>query len=206
VERIEAIAIWTEMLRDTLSAAAGLEQAVLATAAIAPPAIAEPVGTCAARIRSGAALTDALYGLGDDLGDPTGDLVVAALTMAATRQARHLSDLLSSLARAARDQVVMRLRVAAGRARIRASVRIILGVTGGMVTALVLLNRGYLAAYDTASGQLVLLSVGVIFAACFLWLDKIGTIPVESRLLTARPSSPGTGSMRSADGGKPVGG
>ncbi|MBV9381884.1 MAG: type II secretion protein F, partial [Streptosporangiaceae bacterium] len=32
VARIEAIATWTEMLRDTLSAAAGLEQAILATA------------------------------------------------------------------------------------------------------------------------------------------------------------------------------
>lgn len=39
--RLEAVAIWAEMLRDTLSAAAGLEQAILATAPIAPPALRE---------------------------------------------------------------------------------------------------------------------------------------------------------------------
>ena len=41
--RIEAIAAWTEMLRDTLSAAAGLEQAILATAPLAPAAIRDEI-------------------------------------------------------------------------------------------------------------------------------------------------------------------
>ena len=53
VERMEAVATWTEMLRDTLSAAAGLEQAVLATAPLAPPALRDPVQALAGRIRSG---------------------------------------------------------------------------------------------------------------------------------------------------------
>jgi tight adherence protein B len=53
VEKIEAIASWTEQLRDTLAAAAGLEQAILATAPIAPAAVRGHVAGLAARIRQG---------------------------------------------------------------------------------------------------------------------------------------------------------
>ena len=49
VARIEAVATWTEMLRDTLSAAAGLEQAILATAPLAPVAIRGEITELAAR-------------------------------------------------------------------------------------------------------------------------------------------------------------
>src|SRR5205807_272684 len=53
VARIEAIATWTEMLRDTLSAAAGLEQAILATAPLAPLAIRGEITDLAGRIENG---------------------------------------------------------------------------------------------------------------------------------------------------------
>ncbi len=49
LDRIEAIATWTEMLRDTLAAAAGLEQTILATAPLAPTAIRPQVSELAAR-------------------------------------------------------------------------------------------------------------------------------------------------------------
>jgi Flp pilus assembly protein TadB len=182
-DRIEAIAVWTEMLRDTLSAAAGLEQAVLATAAVAPPALAEPVAELAERIRGGQPLATALQGFADDVDDPTADLVVCALVLAATRQARDLTGLLSSLASAARDQVLLRLRVAAGRARIRTSVRIILGTTLVMIVGLVVLNRRYLTPYDGPDGQLVLLLVAGLFAAGFRWLVRIATITPPPRTL-----------------------
>src|SRR5271157_2045480 len=53
LERIEAIATFTEMLRDTISAAAGLEQAILAAEPVAPAPIRENVVLLAARIRRG---------------------------------------------------------------------------------------------------------------------------------------------------------
>ena len=53
LERIEAIATWTEMLRDTISAAAGLEQAILAAEPVAPAPVREHVTLLAARIRRG---------------------------------------------------------------------------------------------------------------------------------------------------------
>jgi tight adherence protein B len=172
VARIEAIAGWAEMLRDTMAGAAGLEQAIVATATVAPLPIRAEVVTLAVRLER-ERLAPALREFADEVADPTCDLVVAALILAAEHQAQRLGELLGSLAQAARDQATMRLRVEAGRARTRTSVRVIVGATGGLALGLAILNRGYLAPYDTAVGQLVLLLVGGVFAAAFMWLAKM---------------------------------
>jgi hypothetical protein len=172
VARIEAVAGWAEMLRDTMAGAAGLEQAVIATATVAPLAIRAEVVTLAVRLE-GERLVPSLRVFADEVADPTCDLVVAALILAAEHQAQRLGELLGSLAHAARDQATMRLRVDAGRARTRTSVRVIVGATGGLALGLAVLNRGYLAPYDTALGQLVLLLVGAVFASAFIWLSKM---------------------------------
>ena len=175
------------MLRDTLSAAAGLEQAILATAPLAPPAIRGEITDLATRIENGDRLAPSLRRLADQLADPTGDLVIAALVLAAEQQARQLGDLLGSLAHAAREQASMRMRVEAGRARTRTSVRVIVGTTLCFAVAVVVLNRSYLSAYDSAVGQVVLLGIGVLFSLGFAWLVRIAqvaepdTLPVPDR-------------------------
>ncbi|MBB5922191.1 hypothetical protein FHR81_003243 [Actinoalloteichus hoggarensis] len=191
VARVEGIATWTEQLRDTLSAAAGLEQAILATADLAPAAIRPQIAALTDRLRAGQRLAPALQQLADDLADPTADLVIAALISASQQQARRLADLLGSLALAARDQVSMRLRIDAGRARTRTSIRVIVGTTLAFAAGLVVLNRDYLTAYDTTAGQLVLLGVGGLFAVGFAWLARIATVSEPARVLTAtdRPRS-----------------
>ncbi|WP_039796146.1 type II secretion system F family protein [Amycolatopsis alba] len=173
VARIEAIASWTEMLRDVLSAAAGLEQAILVTVGLAPAAIRSEVATLTARLQSGQRLAPALRALARELDDPTADLVLAALVLAAEHQARQLGDLLGSLATTAREQAAMRMRVETGRARTRTSVRVIVATTLGFAIGVVVLNRAYLDVYNTATGQLVLLLIGSLFAAGFAWLARI---------------------------------
>jgi Flp pilus assembly protein TadB len=182
VARIEAIAGWAEMLRDTMAGAAGLEQAIVATATVAPLPIRAEVVTLSVRLE-GERLAPALRAFADDVADPTCDLVVAALILAAEHQAQRLGELLGSLAQAARDQATMRLRVEAGRARTRTSVRVIVGATGGLALGLAILNRGYLAPYDSAVGQLVLLLVGGVFAAAFMWLAKMTRPATVERFL-----------------------
>ncbi|WP_418153431.1 type II secretion system F family protein [Actinoalloteichus caeruleus] len=184
VARIEGIATWAEMLRDTLSAAAGLEQAILATADLAPLPVRREIGRLADRLRAGDRLAPALRLLAEELGDPTADLVVASLISASRQQTRRLGELLGSLATAARDQVSLRLRIEAGRARTRTSVRVIVGTTLGFALGLVALNRDYLTAYDTTSGQLVLLGIGGLFSVGFLWLARIATLVEPARVLT----------------------
>lgn len=187
VTQIEAIATWTEMLRDTLSAASGLEQAILATASLAPAPIRSQVADLARRLENGQRLASSLRRLSDDLADPTGDLVIAALVKAAEQQARQLAELLGALAQTAREQASMRMRVEAGRARTRTSMRVIVGTTLAFAVAVVLLNRPYLSAYDSATGQAVLLGIGLLFAAGSAWLGRIARVAEPPRLLASTP-------------------
>lgn len=184
VARIEAIATWTEMLRDTLAAAAGIEQAILASAPIAPEPIHDEVTALAARLESGARLAPTLRRFADDLADPTADLVVSALVLAATQQSRQLGELLGSLATTAREQVAMRMRIATNRASTRTTMRVIVGTSLTFAAVLTLAGREYVAAYDSATGQLVLLTVGVLFAVAFAWLGRLTGIAEPARVLT----------------------
>ncbi|MEO6701505.1 MAG: type II secretion system F family protein [Jatrophihabitantaceae bacterium] len=189
ITRFEAVASWAEMLRDTLSAAAGLEQAILATAALTPDAIRGTITAAADRLREGQRLAPVLRGLGEELADPTADLVLSALVLAAEQRARDLGELLGTLAAAAREHAALRMSIAAGRAQARSEVRITVGVTLTFALGLLLLDRRYLSAYDTAAGQLVLLVVGALFAAGFALTARIARISEPARFLHTDTSS-----------------
>jgi tight adherence protein B len=62
IDKTEAIASWAESVRDTMAAAAGLEEALAATAVAPPAAIAPQVRRLAERLRH-QRLTDALAGV-----------------------------------------------------------------------------------------------------------------------------------------------
>ena len=182
IARTEAVAAWAEMLRDTMAAAAGIEQAIMATAPVAPPPIRAEVSALAARLER-EQLVPSLEEFAEALSDPTGDLVVSALILASERHARRLGELLGTLATAAREQASMRLRVEAGRARIRTAVRVITGTTVVFAAALVALNRTYLDPYDTLAGQVVLVVVGACFAGALWWLGSMVKVSAPQRFL-----------------------
>jgi tight adherence protein B len=184
VARIEAIASWAESLRDTLAAAAGLEQALLATQPVAPEPIRDQVTALAVRVRQGERLPAALRAFAADLADPTGDLVVAALLLAAQQQASDLGQLLGNLAETARAHAGMRMRIAAGRARVRTAVRIIIAATTTLVLGLLVFSRAFLQPYDSVAGQVVLAAVGGLFAGAFWLLRKIAGFGEPQRFLT----------------------
>ncbi|MGI5214858.1 type II secretion system F family protein [Plantactinospora sp. CA-290183] len=181
--RIEAIATWAELLRDTLSSAAGLEQAITATATVTPQPIRVPVQQLADAVRSGVRLPDALNRFADELADPTADLVVRALRQAAGHHGGQLTERLTSLAATAREQAQIRMRVTTARATTRTAARVITGTCVAMITGLVVLNRGFLAPYMSLTGQLVLLLLGGLFAGGFWWLTRASRIPQPPRVL-----------------------
>ncbi|MEV6445139.1 type II secretion system F family protein [Amycolatopsis sp. NPDC051716] len=201
VARMEAVASWTEMLRDTLSAAAGLEQAILATAPLAPAAIRDEISGLALRLQNGHRLAPALRQLAEELADPTADLIVAALVLAAEHQARQLGELLGSLAETARSQAAMRMRVETGRARTRTSVRVVVATTIAFAVGVVMFNRAYLTAYDSALGQAVLLVIGGLFGTGFAWLVRIAAGRATARMLTfSEPPEPTAAASSRWDG------
>lgn len=173
IARIDAIATWTEALRDNLSGAAGLEQAITASAIESPEPIRDEVTRLATRLQRSWRLTAALRAFAAELADPTADLVVAGLLMAARGSAGQLGEVLGELAASARAKVASRQRIAASRKSNRTSARVIVGVTLAMAGFLILANRGYLAPFDTATGQLVLLAAGGCFGFAFFWLAKL---------------------------------
>ncbi|HXY44242.1 MAG TPA: type II secretion system F family protein [Acidimicrobiales bacterium] len=169
IERLEAIAAWTEMLRDTLAAAAGLTQALVATAAIAPRPLRSAVGALVARLDAGVAIVPALAQLAEDIGDPAADTVVACLIMAASERAQRLTDLLGALAESTRNEVAMRLSVEASRSAARTAVRMITGFSFGLLGLMAVFARSYLSPYHTSTGQLVLVIVGFLYGLG-LWM------------------------------------
>jgi tight adherence protein B len=192
--RTEAVAVWAEMLRDSLSAAAGLEQTILLTAPFTPAAIADEVTDLTASLRAGRRLSVALEEFTARIDDPTGRLVARALAQASRRQSRQLPELLSELARRARERANLQLRIAPGHAKIRTNARIIVAFTLAMAAGMVVFNREFLRPYDSPLGQLVLLAVGIIFAAGFVALTGLARTGAVSRgfLASQLETGPGT--------------
>jgi tight adherence protein B len=192
--RIEAVAVWTESLRDTIAGAVGLEQAILATAATPPPAIAADLRGLASRLRVRTPLPVALRRFADDLDDPSSDLIVATLILNSRLRGPGLRDVLTSLAASARAELEMRGRVSAGRASTRRSVQIVVAVTVVFVFGLVVFNPAYVQPYGTTTGQLVLLMVAGLFAGGFWWLRRLSAFDLPGRFLTAGSADDGAGS------------
>jgi len=188
--KLEGLAIWTESLRDTIAGAVGLEQAIIATSAAAPAAIAAELAELADRLRVRVPLPQALHRLADELDDPVADLVVAALLLNARLRGPGLRQVLGSLADSTRAELEMRGRVTAGRASTRRSVQIVVAVTVMFVLVLVLFNPAYVAPYTTPIGQLVLALVVGLFApassgCAAVRLRPAGPVPAGPR--RARP-------------------
>jgi tight adherence protein B len=185
--RIEAMAAWAEMLRDTMAGSGGLEQSIVATAGVAPGPIRPEVLRLAARLER-ERLAPALRAFADEIDDASGDLVVAALILAADKSPKRLGDLLGRLATSARAEITMRMRIEAGRARTRTSVKVVTIATAVFATFLVLFNSDYLDAYDSVLGQGVLAVIGACFAAAYYWLARSFRIDVEERFLGSHGS------------------
>jgi Flp pilus assembly protein TadB len=178
LSRLEALAIWTESLRDSIAGAIGLEQAIPSTAGVAPPVLRPTLNLLVDRLRIRTPLPDALLAFADDLDDPSADVVVSALVLNARLRGPGLRDVLTALATSTREELDMRRRVEAGRRSIRRSVRIVMTIVLGVVGLLAVFNDDYVAPYDDLLGQAVLVLVSGMFLAGLLWLRKLAR-PVE---------------------------
>ena len=184
LERTEAIASWTEMMRDTISAAHGLEAAISTTAPVAPEPIRPEIERLARALKH-RSLTDALRQLATDLAHPISDLVVASLSVAANGAVKDLAELLGMLAESARDEAAMQMRVEASRARMRTAVRVITGVTIATAVGLVALNPTYVEVYGTVTGQVVLAGIAAAWGAALWWLASMSGFRQPERFLIA---------------------
>lgn len=183
IAKVEAIATWTEQLRDNLAAAGGLQSALGAAAEAAPLPIAGPVERLAARLEY-ERLSTALRKFGAEVDHPAVDFVVAALVISTEHRSRHLGPLLGRLAATARDEATLRRRIWVSRARARTSMKVVAAIVPTMLGALVLLDRRYLSAYDTVGGQVALAVVLGVFLAAFMVMGRMSRIEMPARFMT----------------------
>ncbi len=195
VDRLQALAAWTESLRDLVATGAGLPEALAASLPAAGAPLVPALTGLVDRLHAREPMDVALRAFAAELDDVSADLVVAALVLNARAQGRALHAVLSALAGSARAELAMRRAVDADRRATRRGVQIVLAVTVAMALGLRLLNPDYVAPYATATGQLVLAAVVAVFAAGFVWLHRLSRFPAAQRILPdplpALPAQPG---------------
>ena len=205
IDRLDALATWTEALRDTIAGAVGLEQAIPATAVNAAPAIKPSLNLLVDRLRIREPLPSALMRFADDLNDPSADLIVAALVLNARLRGPGLREVLSALADSAREELDVRRKVAAERRSTRRSVQVVVAITLIMAAGLILFNPTYMEPYRSFIGQAVLTVVIGLYALGLLWLRRLAKIEVPERFLIGmstdgRLNRPGDDRMETVSG------
>src|SRR5215468_6058010 len=189
--RLEALATWTESLRDTIAGAVGLEQAIPASLRAAGPTLAEPLARLVDRLHTREPMPVALRRFADDLDDPGADLIIAALIINSRLRGPGLRDLLGALSRSVREELDVRRKVTADRRSTRRSAQIVVGVSVGLALALAVFDHSYVAAYDSLTGQVVLAVVAALYALGIAWMRSLARFPVPERLLTSEtPPAP----------------
>jgi len=183
IERLEALATWTESLRDTIQGAVSLEQAIPRSVTSAAAVIAGPLQRLVGLVQSRVPLPQALARFGEEFADPTADLVVASLILNARLHGPGLAETLTQLAATTREELEMRRRIEESRKALRRGIRVIIGVIAVLVSAITVFSRQFVAPYGTAAGQVVLIFIIAIFTVGLMWIRKAATLPMPERFL-----------------------
>ena len=188
IDRVEAVEAWTRRLSDVLVVGVGLDQAITSTLRTCPDLIRVEVAALSARLAARWSTESALRAFADDLDDATGDLVVAALILGSRRRGPGLARVLAAVADSVADDVAMRRKIEAERAKPRTTARAVTLITVA-VLAIGMWNGTYLRPYGTALGQLVLLALAAAFVGALAWMRALTLTPAAPRLLG--PTRPG---------------
>ncbi|HEX2320141.1 MAG TPA: type II secretion system F family protein [Streptosporangiaceae bacterium] len=188
--KLEGLEQWTRRLSDMLTASRGLEDALAVSAKTAPAAIAGPVTALARRLAARVGTENALRAFADDIDDPAGDRIAAALIIATGRRGGAVHGVLSALAEILARDIAARREIDAEQAQHRTTLRWIAAFVGGF-TIFAIMNRTYSAPYGTVVGQVVLALVALLYAAALGWLHRLGMLPGPGRFLQAHRSPAG---------------
>jgi len=197
---LEGLEQWTRRVSDLLTASRGLEDALEMSGRTAPAAVAGPATALARRLSVHVGTEEALRAFADEVDDPAGDRIAAALIIATGQRGGEVRGVLGALADILARDIAARREIEAERAQHRTSVRWIVAFVGGF-TAFAMLNRSYSAPYGTLSGQLVLAIVALLYTAGLGWLHRLGSIPAPGRFLGREPGRTARAAPRRAGAG-----
>lgn len=183
VERVEALATWTESLRDSIAGSVGLADAIRHSLTAAPPVLRPALQRLDGRVRVQIPLTQALAAFAEEFEDSSADLVVAALILNSKLRGPGLVATLSALATATREEVDMRRRIEEGRKSLRRTALIIVGATATFAGAMAVFSRDYVAPYSSPLGQAMLAVVLSVFAGGLMWIRSAANLRPPERFL-----------------------
>lgn len=185
LERVEALATWTEQLRDVLMAGDQPIGAIQATVATCPEPVRPQVRALASRLGRQPEQV-VLRQFADDLDDPTADLIAAGLLVALTKGGRA-ERVLSSLAQQARHQAERRKLLEAEREPARREVWWVTGLmTAQLIGGLVFARSSYLTPYRTLGGQVVLCVLLGAFLALIVYVQRLSRFTRPARFLSLK--------------------
>lgn len=182
IGQLEALSEWTQRLAGLLRLGMGLEQAMIASRHGAPDELAAQIVNLSDRLRLGWRPEEALRAFGDELGDVTGDKVVAALILSVNDRGPGLAQALEDLAGSVRDEVAKKRSIEADRAKPRTTVRWMTIITVGIVVAGFFVPS-YTAPYSTLLGQLVLAFLTAGFVATLALMRQLSAFRRIPRFL-----------------------
>ena len=184
IAKTEAIASWTEQLRDVVSAAAGIGEALVSTARVAPAAIRPDVEDLARRLRREDPDT-ALAAFAAAVDDPTADQVVVALRLSMAERGERLSEILSAIAEAAREQASAARNIEASRSNLWRQAATVTIVMFSVFGILLSFQRDYLDAYNTLTGQITIGVIGVLWGTSLRMMVRLAQGTDQPRILNA---------------------
>ncbi len=184
---LDGLEQWVRRLADMLSASRGLEDALEVSARSAPEAIAAQVTALARRLAARVNTQEALRAFADEIDDPAGDRIVAALLIVTGQRGGGVQGVLSALAEQLARDVSSRREIDASRAEQRTTLRWIIGFVIAF-TIFAMLNRSYSAPFGTLAGEVVLGIIAALYAIGLWWLYRLSQIAAPGRFLDQPPA------------------
>lgn len=183
--KLEALALWTESLRDLAQKGAGLESVMPRTVDTAPDVLTGPLRLMSRRLSVKVPLPEALSRFADEVDDASADMVVAALALAARQRRGRLSEVLTALSRSLRDELEQRTKVMRERNGVRREAAQVAGLTVVLVLAANLFTYQGLPSDGGAAAQLLPLVLAVAYVFVFARVRRLAEPEREPRFLSS---------------------
>jgi tight adherence protein B len=181
-ERRQQLAEAIETMRGLMKVGYGLERALEFLANEGPPLMRPAMRRAAAALRTGG-LRVALEELRGQLASYDGDRLALSLAAAAAYGGRNTGDVLDNLARAVRDDLLVRQEAEAEMARQVLAARIIGGMPIVVLAAMFRFSSDYAAVYREPLGQSVLAAVFACIVLGYILMRRAMQLPKEGRLV-----------------------
>lgn len=172
VEILAALDRWLRFLGPSIATGKSIRDAIITTRGQVPQVLTTPVARVVARLDLGWTTRDALIAMADELESADADGVLAALAIASSRGGIGARAMLAALAENTQMRLHTLREIAAERAKPRAVVRQIVGITLAILVAVRWLSPGYFAPYGTPTGQFLALALTALYVGALLILRR----------------------------------